>query len=262
MNDLPSAFSISLPLEQILLRDDICRGALPLDGIPLDGALSGNPNSTHRKVKTGFEALDKGLLNQGWPLGSFIEICQQKMQAEWQLLTPALRNLSGLIVLLNPPQVPFCQALIQVGIDLERLVVVAASDKRHFIACFIELARASVGAIMAWQPNDNLSYTELRKCALAAADGTGLCVMFRPSAMQQQSSPAALRIFARLASAGLELTLFKQKGFLQTQQPRPIVIALPDIWKPIAPYYLLNQKADTSKPKRRLASVTPLRGKR
>lgn len=259
MNNFPPECPNPPSIEQLLLKGDAWLGG----------------NAPHRfanrAVKTGFDSLDKALLNQGWPLGCFIEVCQQRMQAEWQLLTPALHELSGLIVLLNPPQLPFCQAFIQAGIDLEQMVIVAASDKRHFIACFIELARASVGAIMAWQPKDSLSYTELRKCALAAADGTGLCVMFRPSATQQQSSPAALRIFARLASAGVELTVFKQKGFLQPQQPRPIVIPLPDIWKPVLPYYALNQKDALNEksisrkpdPKpRRVASVTPLRGKR
>lgn len=253
MNNLPPKMPNPVTLEQLLLKGDACLG------------VGASYRFAHHAVKTGFDALDKELLNQGWPLGGVIEICQHRMQAEWQLLTPALHELSGLIVLLNPPQLPFCQAFIQAGIDLERMVVVTASNKNHFMACFIELARASVGAVMAWQPKDNLSYTELRKCTLAAADGTGLCVMFRPSAAQQQSSPAALRIFARLAPAGLELTLFKQKGFLQTQQPRPIVITLPDIWKPVLPYSLLNEKSISRKPDpkpRRLAGVTPLRGKR
>lgn len=253
MNNPPPSVPNPAALEQLLLRGDAYVGA---------GA---SQRFVNRAVKTGFDVLDEGLLNQGWPLGGVIEICQHKMQAEWQLLTPALRELSGLIVLLNPPLLPFCQAFIQAGIDLERMVVVTASTKNHFIACFIELARASVGAVLAWQPKDNLSYTELRKCTLAAADGTGLCVMFRPMATQQQSSPAALRILARLAPAGFELTLFKQKGFLQTQQPRPIVIPLPDTWKPVLPYSLLNEKSISRNPDpkpRRLASVTPLRGKR
>lgn len=251
MNDLP----IPATIEQLLRRNDTWRGHSQCFVRQLT-------------IGTGRRELDQMLLSQGWPLGSLIEVCQQKMQAEWQLFTPALHELSGLIVLLNPPQLPFAQAFIQAGIDLDRLIVVTASSKNNFIACFIELARASIGAIMAWQPNDNLSYTELRKCSLAAADGTGLCVMFRPSATQQQSSPATLRIFARLVPSGLELTLFKQKGFLQSQQPRPVVIALPTAWQPALPYYLLNQedapnqKSDPSKPKRRMARITPLRGKR
>jgi protein ImuA len=243
---------IPVSIEQLLLRHDTWRGHF-------------HDFSAQPTIATGFDELDNNLANRGWPLGNLIEICQPKIQAEWQLLLPALHKLPGLIVLLNPPQVPFCQAIIQAGINLERLIVVATSDKNHFIASFIELARASVGAVMAWQPNETLSYTELRKLALATTDGAGLCVIFRSSTNQQQSSPAALRIFARPISAGLELTLFKQKGFLQTQQARPFAIPLPESWKPVLAYNLLTQSLGThktdSKP-RRLASVTPLRGKR
>lgn len=250
--DQPSDQITPVSLEQLLLRHDTWLGH--------SQGFSAQP-----VVATGFEELDSNLANRGWPLGNLIEICQPKIQAEWHLLIPALHKLSGLIVLLNPPQVPFCQAIIQAGIDLERLVVVATNDKSHFIACFIELARASIGAVMAWQPNENLSYTELRKLTLATADGSGLCVLFRPSANQQQSSPAALRIFARPIPAGLELTLFKQKGFLQTQQARPFIIPLPESWKPVLAYNLLTQSSGTRKTdstSRRLANVTPLRGKR
>ncbi len=240
-----------MSLEQLLLRDDMWMG-------------HSQRFTTRSAVDTGYEELNAGLLNRGWPLGGLVEICQQGMQGEWQLFIPSLLELPGLIVLLNPPADPFCQAFIQAGIDLERLIVVAAPEKNHFIACFIELARASVGAVMAWQPKASLSYTELRKCLLAAFEGTGLSVMFRPSTAQQQSSPAGLRLFAQMIPTGLEITVFKQKGHLQMQQPHPIVLPLPEAWQAAPSYHSLNQKAtgakQTAKPKR-LASVTPLRGK-
>lgn len=220
--------------------------------------------TTRSAVATGYEELNSGLLNRGWPLGSLVEVCQHGMQGEWQLFTPSLLELPGLIVLLNPPAQPFCQAFIQAGIDLERLIIVSATEKSHFIACFIELARASIGAVFAWQPDDVMTYTELRKCLLAASEGSGLAVMFRPSNAQQQSSPATLRLFAQIIPTGLEITVFKQKGHLQKQQARPIVLSLPDAWAPALPHHALNQKhlvvnQDTKPP--RLASVTPLRGK-
>lgn len=215
-------------------------------------------------VGTGYEALNHGLLNQGWPLGSLIEVCQKEMQGEWQLFTPALLHMPGLIVLLNPPAQPFGQALIQLGIDLERLIVVTTGEKKQFIASFIELARTHIGSVLAWQPNDALTYTELRKCVLAASESKSLSVMFRPSTAQQQSSPAGLRLFAQIIPSGLEITVFKQKGYLQTQQPRPILLALPDSWKPLLPYHLLNHIPHDSKQDakpQRLASVVPLRSK-
>lgn len=251
MNELPPEIPSPVSIEQLLLRDDTWLGH------------SGR-FATRKAVSSGYELLDGGLLNGGWPLGSLVEICQGQMQAEWHLLGPALRDMPGLVVLLNPPATPFCKALIQAGIDLDRLVIVNTSDKAHFVACFIELARANVGTILAWQPDDNLTYTELRKCSLATGDGSALCVIIRPSEVQRQNSPAALRLYAQLIPVGLEVTAFKQKGFLQKHQPEPIVIALPDAWKPVMPYYALNQSSisETSKPKpKRLASVTPLRGK-
>ena len=250
MNDISPETPTVISLEQLLLRDDTWLG-------------HSQRFTTRAAVGTGYEALNSGLLNRGWPLGSLVEVCQQGMQGEWQLFTPALLEMPGLVVLLNPPAIPLSQAFIQAGLDLERLVVVAAPEKKHFIACFLELARASVGTILAWQPEDSLSYTELRKCLLAASESTGLSVMFRPRNAQQQSSPAALRLFVQMLSTGLEVTLFKQKGQLQTQQPRPIVLPLPNTWKAQPAYHALNQKSAEIKHVRppRLASVTTLRGK-
>lgn len=240
-----------MALEQLLQRDDLWRG-------------HSQRFTTRPAINTGYEPLNTRLLNRGWPLGSLVEVCQQSMHGEWQLFTPALIDFPGLIVLLNPPAAPFSQAFIQAGIDLERLLVVTATEKDHFIACFVELSRASVGAVLAWQPNDSLTYTELRKCQLAAIDGSGLSVMFRPAAAQQQSSPAALRLYARRVPAGLEITVFKQKGHLQTRQTRPVVLSLPTRWQPTLPYHALNNAVPQTRPDAkppRLASVTPWRGK-
>lgn len=220
--------------------------------------------TTRAAVGTGYEELNSGLLNRGWPLGSLVEVCQQGMQAEWQLFTPALLEMPGLVALLNPPAIPFGQAFIQAGIDLERMIVVTAPEKSHFIAGFIELSRASVGTVLAWQPAEAMTYTELRKCQLAAAEGAGLTVLFRPASVQQQSSPASLRLYARIAPTGLEITVFKQKGHLQTRQAMPIVLPLPERWKPVLPYHALNQQSASRKPDanpQRLSRIIPLRGK-
>ena len=79
-------------------------------------------------LATGHALLDERLLHQGWPLGTLIEVCQQGIQGEWLLFTPALLQVTGLIVLLNPPAIPFAQAFIQAGFDLDRLLVVDAAE--------------------------------------------------------------------------------------------------------------------------------------
>ncbi len=251
MSNTPPNNPSDASLEQLLLRDDLWLGH--------------SQRFTGRAaIATGHDVLDERLLHQGWPLGTLIEVCQPGTQGEWLLFTSALLQVPGLIVLLNPPAQPFAQAFIQAGFDLDRLLVVKAAEKKHFIGCFTELARASVGAVFAWQPPEALSYTELRKCLLSASDGNGLCVMFRPFAAQQQSSPARLRLFTRFIADGLEVTLFKQTGYLQKQQPQPVVLALPDNWQPVQTYAALGEKTKANpqeNPTRRLASVTPLRGK-
>lgn len=251
MNDTPVESPVPITLEQLLLRDDMWMG-------------HSNRFTVRAAVATGHDELNTALLNRGWPLASLVEVCQQGMQCEWQLFIPALLEMPGLVVLLNPPATPFSQAFMQAGIDLDRLIIVNATEKAHFLACFIELTRASLGALMAWQPNASLTYTELRKCQLAASEGSGLSIIFRPSAAQQQSSPATLRLYARIIPTGLEVTVFKQKGHLQMQQARPIVLNLPERWSPALPFHALNQKSAGSQPvgkPKRLASVTPLRGK-
>lgn len=214
--------------------------------------------AARKAVATGYEELDASLMNKGWPLASLIEVCQREMQGEWQLFTPALLALPGLIVLLNPPAAPFAQACIQAGIDLDRLILVEAKERNHFVSSFVELARARVGSLLAWQPKA-LTYTEMRKCSLAAADGSGLSIIFRHAAVRQQSSPASLRLFADHIAEGLEITLFKQKGHLQTRQAQPLVLPTPVDWSELPAYADLHQKI-RQQPQHPPSNVTPIRG--
>lgn len=220
-----------LSLEQLLNRSDIWRGDSyrPAPQIMLD---------------TGFAELNGALLNGGWPRSTLIEICQKGLQQfEWLLFLPSLKVIEGYILLLNPPGEPFCQAFIQAGIDLERIIVVRSTNKADFLASFSELARTQAcEALFAWQQQQHLSYTELRKCLLAANDGAGLCVMFRPESAQQQSSPASLRVQAQLTQTQIQLNIFKQKGVLQ-QSTSPIGLPLPHTLQRFLPHPLLDQPA-------------------
>ena len=222
----------ALTLDQLLCREDIWRG-------------KHNHFSSGQAVATGHGNLDALLLHRGWPRGTLIEICQQPFQGEWQLFLPSLLSLdSGLIVLLNPPTEPFSQALIQAGVDLDRLVVINAGEKSQFLRCFRELARTgNCAALLAWQPEAYFTYTELRKCLLAAADGKGLYTLFRPAPAQQQNSPASLRLFTQMIPSGLEITVFKQKGMLHRRQPKPLVLPMPANWRTVPSHGELDRPA-------------------
>lgn len=218
-------------LEQLLHRGDIWRGR---DQLPLPRAV----------VDTGFSTLNTALLNHGWPLGSLIEVCQQNLgHSEWLLLTPALRVApGGYLALLNPPAIPFAQGLIQAGINLDHILVVQTHNKADFLASFSELARTeSCDALLAWQPQQSLSYTELRKCLLATTEGRGLYVLFRPASTRQQSSPAALRIGTEMRAQTLEVHIYKQKGVLQTVRLPTIQLPLPNSWQGLPAHRMLGQ---------------------
>lgn len=97
MNDTPVESPVPITLEQLLLRDDMWMG-------------HSNRFTVRAAVATGHDELNTALLNRGWPLASLVEVCQQGMQCEWQLFIPALLEMPGLVVLLNPPATPFSQA--------------------------------------------------------------------------------------------------------------------------------------------------------
>jgi len=244
MTEAASLNPLPISLQQLLQRDDVWQGSAK------------RYSSIVAAVPTGFAVLDAQLVNGGWPLGSLIEVCHHRMQLEWQLFMAACLMMPGLLVLVNPPAAPFAQAFIQAGLDLERLIIIHPSDNNQFIATFSELARANLGAVMAWQPNQALSYTQMRKCVLAASEGQrGLNVLFRAAKELQQSSPAALRLFARLVQDGIEVSIVKQKGRLQTHQARPIKLPLPEQWQALPAHHQLGQGRFAGKAEQEAAYV-------
>lgn len=256
-SDVAPSDSSDPSLEQLLNRADIWRGDARIVAPQL-------------ALDSGYAELNAALLNGGWPRCNLVEVCQKGFnQLEWFLLSPALKAADGYIVLLNPPLMPFAQALIQAGIDLDQIIIVQVDNKADFLASFVELARSeSCAVLLAWQQQHNLSYTELRKCLLATNEGAALCVMFRPEHAQQQSSPASLRLQSEITANHVQLKIFKQKGVLQQALSQAIKLPVPTLWKALLPYHLLDQtllpgKSDTSKAGRKSASILPLRrGKR
>jgi protein ImuA len=128
----PDQIEISpVDLEQIMLRGDTWRGDFPV-------------MESESGLDTGYSMLNDALAANGWPCKGLIEVCQQGFnQQEWYLFTPAICKSDGLIILLNPPLVPFAHGLIISGVDLERVRIVRSLRSEDFIASFVELCRTS-----------------------------------------------------------------------------------------------------------------------
>ncbi len=195
-------------------------------------------------VSTGKDDLDKILLHKGWPKSCLIECIQADYAAVWFVFSSVLKSMSdqGLIALLNPPATPYAVGLIQQSIDLDALVVVRPNNKADFIASFVDLAKSQAcSLLMAWQPQQNLSYAELRKCQLATLESKSLSFLYRHQAASQQSSPAALRLRFVMQARSLTLEFLKQKGKLPGER---IELPLPDEWFDLADYKDLDLHID------------------
>ena len=193
-------------LESLLRRKDIWRG-------------HSQAFVAQASVDTGYSELNSALLHGGWPQGCLVELGQSHFAGTWFLLGHAVasqvRQHSGLIALLNPPAQPYAVALLKLGIPLEQVLVLTPRNKADFIACFVELARSSAcPMLVAWQPSQKLSYTELRKCQLATHEQRGLYILCRHNSALEQSSPAALRLRVSIQAREMLLECVKQKGKL------------------------------------------------
>jgi protein ImuA len=155
-------------------------------------ALSSSPLPV---LATGDAALDAQLPGGGWPIGALTEILQPPgVHNEWRLLLPALAQ-SGLgpVVLVGAPHLPFAPALAAQGLAARRLLWVnAQAAAQRLWACEQALRCAEVNAVLAWLPQARSE--QLRRLQMAAAEYSKLLFVMRPEAVQDEASPAALRM--------------------------------------------------------------------
>ncbi len=190
-------------------------------GVHLDvwqaDALAGAPG---RVVATGDALLDAQLPGGGWPLGALSEIMQPPgVHSEWRLLLPALARCgTGAVVLVGAPHLPFGPALGAQGLMPHRLLWVAAqggaqSGAQRLWATEQALRCADVDAVLAWL--GSVRPEQLRRLQMAAAEYAKLLFVLRPEQAQNESSPAALRLWAAPsgdASDTLEVRALKRRG--------------------------------------------------
>lgn len=156
--------------------------------------------SSARTIATGHRALDRFLPGGGWPCGAVTEVISERHgSGELSLVIPALAVLSQSaaprwIVWIAPPLVPYAPALVQHGLNLERVLLVHPRGERRDALWAAEQAirSGSSVAVLAWL--EHASDTALKRLQLAAEARACLTVLFRPPAALRARSPAALRL--------------------------------------------------------------------
>jgi hypothetical protein len=206
-------------LADILQRQTVWRGGAPAD-------------TTAPASPTGYAGLDAQLPGGGWPAGGLAELlCHAEGVGELQIVLPALAALTGAghrVAWLAPPYLPYAPALKAAGVRLERLTVVRAPGRRDALwAAEQALRSGAFHALLLWLPK--ASYPELRRLAVAAQDGPGFVLAFRPPEAACESSPAVLRLAlepAGQAGGQPAVRILKRRG-LPLAAPLPLPIERP-----------------------------------
>ena len=167
-------------------------------------------------LPTGHAALDAQLPGGGWPMGSMVEVLQERPGPHvWQLVLPALaqaiRRQAGPVVLVNAPFEPFGPSLAAQGLPGERLLCVHADQPAARLWAAEQVLRcADVAALLAWLPQARSA--ELRRLHMAAQQHERLLLfVFRGLNARGDASPARLRLLAEGVDS-LELHILKRRG--------------------------------------------------
>ena len=166
-------------------------------------------------MSTGHAALDVQLPGRGWPVGSMVELLEQRAgQHAWQLLLPALTQAAarqaGPVVLIAAPYEPFGPSLRAHGLAPERLLCVRAEKiSARLWATEQALRCAEVAAVLAWLPQARAA--ELRRLHMAAQQQGRLLFVFRGIDERNQASPAPLRLALQGADS-LAVRILKRRG--------------------------------------------------
>ncbi len=172
-------------------------------------------------LASGFPALDAELPGGGWPRRALTELLlPHPGVGEIRLLAPTLAEAQArgrLVMLFDPPAALSAWALLQLGLDLDQLLVVQTRARTlpgsdSLWACEQALRSGHVGALLAWLPT-RLRAERLRRLQIAAQGHDGPAFVMRELAEAQRPSAAPLRLALRPDGADvLSLRLLKRRG--------------------------------------------------
>lgn len=112
--------------------------------------------------------------------------------------------------LVNPPYLPYAPALVNAGINLERLLIINTDNDTDTLWATEQLLRAGIfAAVVSWVTRTTAQ--KQRRLQLAAELGKTWATVYRPASAQDQHSPAALRIVVS-QSQHMVLDIIKARG--------------------------------------------------
>ena len=126
-----------------------------------------------------------------------------------------------LIAWVAPPFVPYAPALRTAGIDLDKLLLVHATDHARTLWALEQALKTGVcSAVLGWLSESRLKFAEIRRLQFAARQGGTWSGLFRPAAAAGTASPAELRLRLSPHREGLRLDIVKRRGGWPLSGPR------------------------------------------
>jgi len=211
-------------------------------------------------IATGDHRLDALLHWRGWPAGNLIELSTSPGHGEFTLVAPALARLmatGGWIFLIDPPHLPHAQALGQIGLPGDRLLVLRCAGGRDQLWAGEQILRAGTcAALLLWEGAGHWRQAQLLRLQSAARTAGVSVFLYRRPDAARQPSPAPLRIALVGSSAGTRLTLRKQPGPTgQSLLLTPAVAAAPSWRQPATPAGIRH--ADRDRARRQPSPAAP-----
>jgi protein ImuA len=174
-----------------------------------------------RAVASGFRALDRELPGGGWPRRVLTELLLPHPGiGEIRLLSACLVSMQRagrLVMLFDPPAALSAWALVDLGFDVEQLLIVNTRARvipgsDSLWALEQALKSGHVGAVLAWLP-PRLRAERLRRLQLAAHAHDGPAFVLREFAAAQRPTASPLRLALHPAGADvLGVRVLKRRG--------------------------------------------------
>lgn len=183
------------------------------------GLSTGFPDADPSTTSTGSPELDQLLPERGFPPGSVVEWIAEHsgggaISLAWLTLKQAAQR-PGWIVVVDPQSEFYPPAMGNLGVDLERVLVVRPRNEADALWAFDQALR-SPGVVAAWMRRDRLREHDFRRLQLAAEAGQTLGLLTRPKQARSQPSWAYARLAVRampsIRHRGLEVEILRAAG--------------------------------------------------
>ena len=170
-------------------------------------------------LPSGFDALDRALPGQGWPVGALTEILHSASGiGELALILPAIaaQTRQGRdVVLINPPYWLYAPAWAAQGVLLEHCLIVRPNNTKDLLWAAEQCLRSGAcGLVVTWPEGGprEVAYKHLRRLQTAADTGHTAGLLLRAAQAADSASPAPLRLRLDVVGDRLAVHILKRRG--------------------------------------------------